>query len=166
MSLTTGEVNCRPTRRFAPYTVLRGLMSSCPLAGWPTMIFPFSLMATIEGMVLWPSREGITSGFPSFTTAEQELVVPRSIPIIGPFFSARGSAEGGAAGETAPGTGVAMASGGGGGGCEATGGLGGGCEATGGGFEGRGCAGGGFDGAGLSSGGGGLMPGNEVMGGG
>src|SRR5438128_825117 len=73
--------------RFAPTTVLRGLMSSWLLAGWPTMSLPFSLSATIEGMVLYPSREGITNGFLSRTTAAQELVVPRSMPIIGPFRS-------------------------------------------------------------------------------
>ena len=38
--------------RFAPTTVLRGLMSSWLFAGWPTISFPFSLSATIEGMVL------------------------------------------------------------------------------------------------------------------
>ena len=38
--------------RFAPTTVLRGLMSSWLLAGWPTMNLPLSLYATIEGIVL------------------------------------------------------------------------------------------------------------------
>src|ERR1700694_4334303 len=42
-------------------------------------------MATIEGMMLYPSREGMTNGFPSFTAAAAELVVPRSIPIIAPL---------------------------------------------------------------------------------
>ena len=51
-SLTTCELNCRPTSRLAPKTVFPGLMRSCPLAGWPTITLPFSLMATMEGMVL------------------------------------------------------------------------------------------------------------------
>src|ERR1700682_2324417 len=42
-------------------------------------------MATIEGMVFYPSREGMTNGLPSFTAAAAELVVPRSIPIIAPL---------------------------------------------------------------------------------
>ena len=35
----------------------------------------------MEGMVLYPSREGMTWGRPSWTTAAQELEVPRSIPM-------------------------------------------------------------------------------------
>src|SRR5690606_9048118 len=42
---------------------------------------PFSAMATIDGVVLYPPLLGITAGVPSSTIATQELVVPRSMPI-------------------------------------------------------------------------------------
>ena len=35
----------------------------------------------MEGMVWYPSREGMRYGRPSRTTAAQELVVPRSMPM-------------------------------------------------------------------------------------
>src|SRR6187551_1987585 len=38
-------------------------------------------MATIEGVVLYPPRFGITVGTPSSTMATHEFVVPKSIPI-------------------------------------------------------------------------------------
>src|SRR5205823_13741526 len=71
-------------------------------------------MATIEGMVLYPSREGITNGLPSLTAAAAELVVPRSIPIIAPLMAAFAGGTGAGAGAGA-------------------GPLGGGCVLTGGG---------------------------------
>src|SRR6267378_3466332 len=58
-------------------------------------------MATIEGMVLYPSREGMTNGLPSFTAAAAELVVPRSIPIIAPLIAAFAGGAGAAAGAEA-----------------------------------------------------------------
>src|SRR5215470_15721023 len=48
---------------------------------WPTRRFPFSAIATMEGVVLYPPRFGMTTGVPSSTTATQLLVVPRSIPM-------------------------------------------------------------------------------------
>src|SRR5689334_12310301 len=48
---------------------------------WPTRRLPFSAIATIEGVVLYPPRFGITEGVPSSTIATHEFVVPRSIPI-------------------------------------------------------------------------------------
>src|SRR6266404_3085510 len=55
-------------------------------------------MATMEGMVLYPSRDGMTNGLPSFTAAAAELVVPRSIPIIAPLIAALAGGAGAAAG--------------------------------------------------------------------
>src|SRR5882724_1395489 len=55
-------------------------------------------MATMEGMVLYPSRDGMTNGLPSFTAAAAELVVPRSIPIIAPLIAAWAGGAGAAAG--------------------------------------------------------------------
>src|ERR1700760_3677728 len=48
---------------------------------WPTNRLPFSAIATIDGVVLYPPRFGITEGVPSSTIATHELVVPRSMPI-------------------------------------------------------------------------------------
>src|SRR5688572_20737638 len=48
---------------------------------WPTRRLPFSAIATIDGVVLYPPRFGITTGVPSSTIATHEFVVPRSIPI-------------------------------------------------------------------------------------
>src|SRR5205085_2247491 len=83
-----------------------------------------------------PSREGMTKGFPSLTTGAQELVVPRSMPIIGPF--AAGAAF------VSSGGGAAASIGGGGGG--------GGAASI-------------FGGGGLDSslGGGAVMPGKVVI---
>jgi hypothetical protein len=46
---------------------------------------PLSINATIEGVVLLPSLFGITIGSLPSITDTQELVVPRSIPIIFPM---------------------------------------------------------------------------------
>src|SRR5882672_5593238 len=102
-------------------------------------------MATIEGMVLYPSREGITNGLPSFTAAAAELVVPRSIPIIAPLMAAFAGGTGAGAGARA-------------------GAFGGGCVITGGGsFGSRGRV----EGlAGIASGGGGGGTARETGGGG
>src|SRR5690554_4047360 len=62
--------------------VLLGLVIACRLAGSPTLRSPLSMKATTEGVVRFPSLLGITTGsFPSITET-QELVVPKSIPII------------------------------------------------------------------------------------
>src|SRR5690606_36155566 len=68
-------------------TVFLGMVMAWRLAGSPTLRSPFppSKKATLVGVVLRPSLFGITTGsFPSIT-ATQELVVPRSIPIIFPM---------------------------------------------------------------------------------
>ena len=65
--------------------VFLGLVMAWRFAGAPTFFSPFSKKATIEGVVLAPSLLAITTGsFPSIT-ATQELVVPKSIPIIFPM---------------------------------------------------------------------------------
>src|SRR5512139_351631 len=62
--------------------VLIGLVTACLLAGSPIFLSPSFKKATIEGVVLRPSLLAITTGsFPSITET-QELVVPKSIPII------------------------------------------------------------------------------------
>jgi hypothetical protein len=63
--------------------VLRGFVASCAFAGWPTTSALRWLSATMEGMVLCPSRDGTTCGLPPFTTATHEYV--RSMPMIGPL---------------------------------------------------------------------------------
>src|SRR5712664_2243514 len=102
-------------------------------------------MATIEGMVLYPSREGITKGLPSFTAAAAELVVPRSIPMIAPWTGAFWGAIWGA---SAGGVGAA--------------GLGG-CPITGGGAFGSGGREDAFGGARGTGDGGGMIPFSELM---
>src|SRR5262245_29383575 len=57
------------------------------LAMWPTRRLPASVTATIEGVVLYPPRFGMTTGVPFSTIATHEFVVPRSIPMT---FSIRG----------------------------------------------------------------------------
>src|SRR5580704_15903828 len=47
----------------------------------PTSRFPASVIATIDGVVLYPPRFGMTVGTPFSTIATHELVVPRSMPI-------------------------------------------------------------------------------------
>ena len=62
--------------------VLIGLVTACLFAGSPTLRSPPSTKATIEGVVLFPSALGITTGSLPSITETQELVVPKSIPII------------------------------------------------------------------------------------
>src|SRR5689334_3410410 len=63
------------------------LSSNCRRASTPTTNFPFTLLkATTEGVVLPPKRFSKTLGLPPSIMATQELVVPRSIPNIGPLF--------------------------------------------------------------------------------
>src|SRR5215467_4966102 len=52
------------------------------LATWPTSRSPVLVKATIDGVVRPPSSLAMTLGSPPSMTATQELVVPRSIPII------------------------------------------------------------------------------------
>ena len=62
--------------------VLVGLVTACLFAGSPTLISPPSTNAITEGVVLLPSALGITTGSLPSITATQELVVPKSIPMI------------------------------------------------------------------------------------
>jgi hypothetical protein len=67
--------------------VLVGLVTACLLAGSPTLISPPSTKAMIDGVVLFPSALGITTASLPSITETQELVVPKSIPIILPIFN-------------------------------------------------------------------------------
>jgi len=69
---TTSETKGRPTSRLAPKTVCFGFISIWLFAGCPTRKWRFASTATMEGMVLCPSRDGMTKGLPSFTAATQE----------------------------------------------------------------------------------------------
>jgi len=52
------------------------------LAEAPTSTSPSSVKATTEGVVRAPSEFSITLGLPPSMIATQELVVPRSMPMI------------------------------------------------------------------------------------
>ena len=67
-------------------TVLVGLVTACLFAGSPTLISPPSTKAITDGVVLFPSALGITTASLPSITETQELVVPKSIPIILPIF--------------------------------------------------------------------------------
>src|SRR5438270_8731657 len=55
---------------------------ACRLATCPTSRSPVFVKPTTDGVVRPPSSFGMTLGSPPSMTATQELVVPRSIPII------------------------------------------------------------------------------------
>lgn len=55
---------------------------ACRLAGAPTNLSPDLVKATTDGVVLLPYALGKTLATLFSITATQELVVPRSIPII------------------------------------------------------------------------------------
>ena len=61
------------------------LVTACRLAGAPTSFSPSLVMATTEGVVLFPYAFSMTLGLPLSMSATQELVVPRSMPMMGPF---------------------------------------------------------------------------------
>src|SRR3954470_5384889 len=69
-------------RRFAEKIVFLGLVTAWRLAAWPTMRSPVLVKATTDGVVRAPSALGMTTGSPPSMTDMQELVVPRSIPIM------------------------------------------------------------------------------------
>src|SRR3954471_11505111 len=79
--LTGGEFHLRPMSRLAAYTVCSALVIACRLAICPTSRLLLSVIATIEGVVLYPPRLGITVGVLFSTMATHELVVPKSIPM-------------------------------------------------------------------------------------
>src|SRR5215472_16092623 len=62
--------------------VFSGLVIAWRLATCPTSRSPVLVKATIDGVVRPPSSLAMTLGSPPSITATQELVVPRSIPII------------------------------------------------------------------------------------
>ena len=66
------------------FIVFFGFVIACLFAGSPTFLSPFpsSRKATIDGVVLFPSLFGITTGSLPSITETQEFVVPKSIPII------------------------------------------------------------------------------------
>ena len=63
-------------------TVFSGLVMAWRFATWPTRRSPVLENATTDGVVLPPSAFGMTTGSPPSITATQELVVPKSIPIV------------------------------------------------------------------------------------
>src|SRR5215211_341324 len=81
-------------KRLMENTVFSGFVTCCRLAGTPTRRSPPCVKATTDGVVRPPSRLGITVGSPPSSTAMQELVVPRSIPIVLPIFSTSSGSEG------------------------------------------------------------------------
>jgi hypothetical protein len=62
--------------------VFSELVMDCLLAGAPTNRYPDLVKATMEGVVLLPSELGMTLGVLASMRATQELVVPKSIPMI------------------------------------------------------------------------------------
>src|SRR5438093_10674017 len=52
---------------------------------WPTSRSPFSVNATTDGVVRFPSAFAMTTGSPPDMMATQEFVVPRSIPMSLPM---------------------------------------------------------------------------------
>src|SRR5271166_1091686 len=65
--------------------VFSGLVMAWRLATWPANRSPLLVNATTDGVVRAPSWFAITVGCPASITATQELVVPKSIPIIFPI---------------------------------------------------------------------------------
>src|SRR3990167_5547922 len=63
-------------------TVFSGLVIAWRFAAAPTRISPVLVKPTTEGVVLAPSEFAMTLGSPPSIIATQELVVPKSIPII------------------------------------------------------------------------------------
>ena len=62
--------------------VLSGFVIACLLATCPTILSPDLAKATTDGVVRPPSALAMTTGSPPSMTATQELVVPKSIPMI------------------------------------------------------------------------------------
>jgi hypothetical protein len=71
-----------PINRFIDIMVLSGFVIAWRFADSPTKRSPDFENPTIDGVVLAPSELGITTGLPPSITETQELVVPKSIPII------------------------------------------------------------------------------------
>ena len=71
-----------PINLLAEKIVFVGLVTACRLAGDPIKVSLSAVNATIDGVVLPPSKFVIITGFPASVTETQEFVVPKSIPII------------------------------------------------------------------------------------
>ena len=76
------SLNLLPINLLTEAIVFSGLVTACLFAGSPTLISPSSTNAITEGVVLFPSALGITTGSLPSITETHEFVVPKSIPII------------------------------------------------------------------------------------
>ena len=72
----------RPMKRLIEKIVFSGFVTCWRRAGAPTSRWPSFANATTDGVVRPPSAFGITVGSPPSSTAMQEFVVPRSIPMV------------------------------------------------------------------------------------
>jgi hypothetical protein len=61
--------------------VFEGFVTACLFAGCPINRSPFSVNATIDGVVLDPSAFSMTFAFFPSMTATHEFVVPKSMPM-------------------------------------------------------------------------------------
>ena len=82
---TTSSLNLRPIKRLIANKVFLGLVTAWRFADWPTNTSSSLVKATMDGVVRSPSLFSIMRGLPSSNTETQELVVPKSIPIILPI---------------------------------------------------------------------------------
>src|SRR3954470_12022912 len=80
------SASLRPMKRLMEKTVFCGLVTAWRLATVPTRRSPPLVNATTDGVVRPPSAFSMTVGSPPSSTAMQELVVPRSIPMVLPMF--------------------------------------------------------------------------------
>ena len=76
------SLNLLPMNLLTEAIVFSGLVTACLFAGSPTLISPSSTNAITDGVVLFPSALGITTGSLPSITETHEFVVPKSIPII------------------------------------------------------------------------------------
>ena len=72
----------RPMKRLIEKIVFSGFVTCWRRAGAPTSRWPSFANATTDGVVRPPSAFGITVGSPASSTAMQEFVVPRSMPMV------------------------------------------------------------------------------------
>ena len=72
----------RPMKRLIEKIVFCGFVTCWRFAGAPTSRWPSFVNATTDGVVRPPSAFGMTVGSPPSSTAMQEFVVPRSMPIV------------------------------------------------------------------------------------
>src|SRR5215212_9062475 len=76
------SASLRPMKRLTEKTVFSGFVTAWRLATAPTRRSPPCVNATTDGVVRAPSEFSMTFGSPPSSTAMQEFVVPRSIPIV------------------------------------------------------------------------------------